>query len=1520
MNTDHAFLAGGGEMGERMRALDWSKTPLGPAEHWPQSLRSPLSMLLPSKAQICFFWGPEFVVLYNDAYRPVFGAKHPHVLGQPGRLAWSEIWDTGANLHALLDGVVRTGEAFHARDLLFLLERYGFAEETYFDVSYDPVRDESGNVGGVYCIVTETTGRVVGERRLALLRELGARCGSARSAHEVCAISAEVLAGKPDVPFALVHLDGELASATSDAEAALAAAPAERVRQLELPGGKLVVGLNPQRPFDAQYAGFLDLLAGQLAAALANAAAYEQERKRAEALAELDRAKTTFFSNVSHEFRTPLTLMLGPLEELLEGAQRDTVAASRDTLRTVQRNAQRLLRLVNALLDFARIEAGRIQAAYQPVDLGALCADLASNFRSACERAGLELSVDCPSPAEPAWVDRAMWEKIVLNLLSNAFKFTLEGRIEVRLRERADAFELSVSDTGTGIPEHELPRMFERFHRVEGAKGRSYEGSGIGLAMVHELVRLHGGTIAVQSEPGRGTTFTVAVPKGKAHLPAQPPVPGAETPRAESFVAEAMSWLAEDAPEPQQAAGGARVLVADDNADLRRYVARLLEGRYRVQAVGDGAAALAAARANVPDLLIADVMMPRLDGVGLLRELRSDERLRAIPVILLSARAGEEARAEGLGHGADDYLVKPFSARELLVRVESLLRSTAMRREIDREVRDGAERLRLALDAGRMGTWEWDIAASRVQWSPALEALHGFAPGTFPGTFEAYQRDVHPEDRERVQRAIAESLTGEGDHQLEYRIRRADGSERWVEGRGRLFRDERGRPLRMIGVCADITERKRADQAVRESEERYRKVLALMPAGVYICEAPSGKISYFNEHAARLWGRAPALGDSEERFCGSYRLYWPDGRPLAHADTPMAVALREGRGCRNVEAVVERPDGSRITALVNIDPLHDAHGRLSGALNVFHDITSLKRAEEALREEARVQETLNRVGRALAGELDLEATVQAVTDAATEVSGAKFGAFFYNVTNEAGQSYMLYTLCGAPREAFNFGMPRNTAVFGPTFAGEGVVRVDDITRDPRYGKSAPHYGMPKGHLPVRSYLATPVVSRSGEVIGGLFFGHPQAGVFTERAERLVVGIAAQAAIAMDNARLHEQRVKLVAQLQEADRRKDEFLATLAHELRNPLAPLKNALQLLELSGSGDARAPGGGDARAPGGGDARVAPLREMMERQVNHLVRLVDDLLEVSRISRGALELRRERVSLSAVVRSALETSQPLIRAAGHQLSLELPGEALWLDGDPVRLAQIVANLLNNAAKYTEPGGRIAIAARRREARVELSVRDNGVGIAADVLARLFEMFSRGGGPDRGGQVGLGIGLALARRLAEMHGGSLVAASEGPGRGAEFTLTLPLAAKPEQAATPAAPSARAALPARRILIVDDNRDAAQSLGMVLKFLGADVQIAHDGHEALESVRAYEPGVVFLDIGMPGMDGFEVARRIRANGASPRPAIIALTGWGQEGDRQRAREAGFDHHLVKPADVAAIQVLLAALDAQPAAH
>jgi PAS domain S-box-containing protein len=895
-------FAGGGEMGALMRAHDWSATPLGPVETWPQSLRTAVSIVLNSRYPMFIFWGRQHVKLYNDGYRPILATKHPWALGRPGPEIWPEIWDT---IGPMVAAVVERGESTWSDDLLLFMHRNGYPEEVYFTFSYSPIRDESGGIGGMFCACTETTEQVLGERRLRTLRELAARAAEARTAEAACALATETLTDNAaDLPFALLYLiepkrrrarlagsaglePGTRASPRlvdlADAAGAATGWPLARVAQTgqpelvgnlagnfgplpnrpwpeppdsalvlpvaspgkEGPAGLLVAAISPRRALDESYRGFLELVASQVAAAVANARAHEAERQRAEALAELDRAKTTFFSNVSHEFRTPLTLMLGPLEQILNQPAQAVPPAVQEQVELAHRNGLRLLRLVNTLLDFSRLEAGRVQASYEPTDLSALTAELASIFRSAVEQAGLRLVVDCPPLPEPVYVDREMWEKIVLNLLSNAFKHTFEGEIALSLRPVGEQVELTVRDTGTGIPADELPRVFERFHRVRLARSRTHEGTGIGLSLVEELVKLHGGRIRAESQVDRGTTFTVAIPLGTHHLPAErigtQRALASPTLAAVPYLTEALGWLhdsgaararngleaspllesplhaleaergadpaAEPAPRP-------RVLLADDNADMRAYAGRLLSARYEVEAVADGAAALAAARTRRPDLVLTDVMMPRLDGFELLRALRADPTTRDLPVIMLSARAGDEARAEGLEAGADDYLAKPFSARELLGRVGAAVALAGLRRETARLLRESRERLEQTLEAARIVAWEWDLSADRLTATPNLPDIYGLP--TIEAAEQAFAL-VHPDDRDRHRATVDQVRTSGGSYQSEFRIIRPDNGQLvWLESRGRAVADGSGRVSKLTGLTLDISERKALEHMQRD--------------------------------------------------------------------------------------------------------------------------------------------------------------------------------------------------------------------------------------------------------------------------------------------------------------------------------------------------------------------------------------------------------------------------------------------------------------------------------------------------------------------------------------------------------------------------------------------------------------------------------------------------------------------------------------------------------------------------------
>jgi PAS domain S-box-containing protein len=729
------------EIGKDLAEVDWKATPLGPPPQWPQSLQTAVDILLSSRFSMWMAWGPDLTFFCNDAYRrDTLGRKYPWALGRPAREVWAEIWD---DIGPRIDTVLSTGVATWDSALLLFLERAGYQEETYHTFSYSPLRDDDNRVVGMLCVVSEVTQQVIGERRMATLRDLGSDPSVVRSEEESLTFADRQLGHNPrDLPFTLTYLfdengDARLAGSSGiDAghplspsripagEASVwpvdalahgdtvsvelrevanlptgdwhdpptAALAVPMLQQGGTPSGFLIAALNRYRPLDDAYRDFLTLVAGHIASGIGSARTFRDQQRRAEELAELDRAKTTFFSNISHEFRTPLTLILDPVDQLRRRSELDE--PTREELDTVWRNGLRLTKLVNSLLDFSRIEAGRTQAQFVPVDIATVTAELASVFRSAVERAGLSLDVDCPPLDDVVYIDRDMWEKVVLNLLSNALKFTFDGRIAIGVRRENDDAVVTVTDTGIGVAAEEIPRLFERFHRIENVRARSNEGSGIGLALVKELVDLHRGSIVASSTEGVGTTFTIRLPVGMANLPVNQAATTDQNRTssavAQPYVQEALRWIpAEtgvgDAPEPhvEGAAGSdrrTRVLIADDNADMRDYLGRLLgSDGYEVEAVTDGQQALDSVRATLPDIVVSDVMMPRLDGLELVAALRSDPRTAAVPVLLLSARAGQEASIGGLQAGADDYLTKPFAAAELLARVRATVGLARMR-------------------------------------------------------------------------------------------------------------------------------------------------------------------------------------------------------------------------------------------------------------------------------------------------------------------------------------------------------------------------------------------------------------------------------------------------------------------------------------------------------------------------------------------------------------------------------------------------------------------------------------------------------------------------------------------------------------------------------------------------------------------------------------------------------------------------------------------------------------------------
>jgi signal transduction histidine kinase/DNA-binding response OmpR family regulator len=1246
-----SFLRGGGEMGALIRRTRWEDTPLGPVESWSPALRTMVGVLLGNRFPMIVLWGPNLIQIYNDGYRPIAANKHPRALGQACSECWAEIWPiVGPMIEAPLRGEPATWDD----DLTLGITRRGFVEECHFKVAYNPIPDETvrpTGIGGVVAPVTETTEKVYGERQLRVLRELAMRTANEKTAEQACRAAASTLStAQRDVPFALFYLSDQAGQSARLVDAfgfdrAEQTSPSEwpvvdhglvviedlsrfreylpvsewntrPTRAVVIPlaspehqqgYGFVVAGTSPHRVFDDDYRGFFELAASQVVTAIRNARAFETERKRAEALAALDEAKTAFFSNVSHEFRTPLTLMLGPIEESLQDLEQPLSPRQRDRQEAVHRSSLRLLKLVNSLLDFSRIEASRVQARYQPTELAAYTADLASSFRSLVEKAGLTFTVDCPSLAEPVYVDREMYEKVVLNLLSNAFKFTLAGGIEVSVSADGDHARLVVTDTGIGIPDSELPHLFERFHRVQGASGRSYEGSGIGLALVQELVRLHGGKVSVDSRLAQGSVFTVSLPLGSSHLDPER-IEAASTVTSTRlgsapFINEASQWLivGSTTHDPPDAASVAvttpamaiRILLCDDNADMRKYVGQLLGAQgWDVEAVADGAAALRSIQARIPDLVLTDAMMPKLDGFAVLRELRKNDRTRLLPVILLSARAGQEARVKGLDAGADDYLVKPFAARELVARIRAHLNSARERQE-----------------------------AARV-----------------------------------------------------------------AEAARRTADEERARILGLLGE---------------------------LPAIVNFLRGPELIWTFVHPAAAEILGSAPPLGKPLRQAASEYS-------PPSFVDK-LEHVYRTGETCASNELMIQ-----------SHDPISNA-----------------------------VRETF------------WSSTYLAIRD----VDGVIEGVLTFDVE-----------------------------------------------------------------------VTSQVVARR-----------------------------------KNNA--------LTEELKREGQRKDEFLAMLSHELRNPMAAASMALTMM------------GRTVRDP----QATARHRETALRQMGHLTRLVDDLLDVSRITRGEVELKKRPMDFATLVKDALDSTQATIDARGHRSSLTLTSGDYRIEGDPTRLEQAVVNLLVNAARYTEPGGTISVTLTREIADgspfAVLSVRDSGRGIPAEMLDKVFDVFVQVSPSLDRASGGLGLGLTLVKHLIEMHEGRVLARSEGLGKGSEFLVRLPLRlpllqpaeSKRSPPVAPVAPRRK-----KRVLIVEDSHEFRDILQEMLTDLGYEVFVATDGVTGVARILELRPDLALVDVGLPGLDGYELARRVRraANGADL--CLVALTGYGGAQDKLEAQRAGYDRHLTKP--------------------
>jgi len=1251
----------------------------------------------------------------------------------------------------------------------------------------------------------------------------------------------------------------------------------------------------------------------------------------------------------------------------------NTPATLKEQLQLAHRNGLRLLKLVNTLLDFSRLEAGRVQACYEPTDLATFTAELASVFRSAIERANLQLTVDCLPLSEVVYVDREMWEKIIFNLLSNAFKFTFEGEILVRLQRLNHQVELTVQDTGIGIPATELPHLFERFHRVEGALGRSIEGSGIGLSLVQELVKLHHGTINVTSVEGVGTCFTILIPLGTAHLPPNQIEANRTLPStvsgANSYLEEVLRWLPEadfrvpaialgldnkiaelasalqnqsvrsqhrNREDAESASRRSRILLADDNADMRDYIKRLLSQQYEVQTVADGAAALGATQQQVPDLVLTDVMMPKLDGFGLLQALRADPQTQEIPIIMLSARAGEEARIEGLAAGADDYLTKPFSAKELLARVEATLKLAQLRQEAAKSLQRSEERYRAFVQHSSEGIWRFEVDPPMAIAHSEAEQIQYFYQHAYLAECNEVVAQMYgvssPDDL--LGAKLDDFLVASDPRNLEYlkafirsdyRLTDSESYEFDQNGNPKVFLNnligiiEDGKLIRAWGTQRDITDRKRAElnsQFLSQLDQRLRQ---LSTSAAMVQETLKSLGEYLKIDRC-LWDRIDweaGVAIIEQDWCREDTVSIVGTYQISNFILPELFNLFRMGQSAVVEDVQTYPYTAscvdnfvplNVRAFISIPCVHE--GRLVRTLAVHSKTIRKWQPDEIML----LQEVVARLWSLIEHTRVLEALHKSETELRHLADAMPQIVWISKADGELefiNRRWLEYT-------GLTLEQSRDRAQISRLIPLEDNQQLErdfahaQATRSPYQSQ----FRLQQTDGSLRYFLAraTPIKDGQGNV-------RKWYGTSTDITELK---------------QLEAERTQLLAKEQaaresaeSANRIKDEFLAVLSHELRSPLNPILGWARLLQ-TGNLDA---------------ARTQQALSTIERNAKLQSELIEDLLDVSRILRGKLNLNVSSVDLATTVKAAVETVRLAAEAKSIHIEVQLNSAIGLVSGDTTRLQQVVWNLLSNAVKFTPAGGRVEVRLEQIEssdwqhtneaadarssfhpsplpliasqAHAQITVSDTGKGIDSNFLPHVFDYFRQADSATTRQFGGLGLGLAIVRHLVELHGGTIRADSPGDDLGATFTVRLPVAPMQQtvdQISQSAQPSL-SSLKGIQILVVDDDSDTRNYIEFLLEQVEATVITAASAAEALAKLQQTRPDLLLSDIGMPEMDGYMLMRQVR----SPPPEqggnipAIALTAYAGEVDQQHALAVGFQRHIAKPVDPEALIKVIAAL-------
>ncbi|ALM48180.1 hypothetical protein AMR72_04275 [Flavobacterium psychrophilum] len=1375
-NTIPDFLTSEGQLGEMIRNFNWASTSLGPISQWPQSLKTTINLMLNSKNPIWIGWGSENTFLYNDAYIDVLGIdKHDWALGQPASVVWEEIWDICGPLS---DKVYNESLSTNNDDVQLFMQRGDFLEEVFYSFSYSPIFDEFGKVAGLFCPNFETTAKLLNARRSRTLSELAAKSLIEKTIEAAFASAVATLEkNKEDVPFALFYLldgSGKKAALVQHAGIELetisifpaqfkisdsnslsevlkngkpqivslkenpnlitgqAGKPVNNAIALLLtttvgkPAGVLVCGINPTRRLDSDYVAFYETVAAHISAAIQNVTAIENERKRLEELAKIDRSKTAFFSNISHEFRTPLTLMLGPLEELL---QRENLnEEDKETINTTHRNALRLLKLVNTLLDFSLMESGRLKAKFTPVNMAAVTENLAGNFRAIIEKAGLRLIVTASPLSEKVYLDNEMWEKIVFNLLSNAFKYTLQGSITVSITEESDKAVLKVADTGVGIPQNEIPNMFTRFHRIRNTTGRSFEGSGIGLSMIKELIQQHGGTISVESTEGIGSTFTVTIPFGKEHL--------AEDAITESsldtndmisghFLREADAMVNGEKADNKKNlsvnnSNREKILIVDDNMDMRKHLTSILENDYTIISATNGQEALDTIRQIKPSLIVSDVMMPVMDGIELLKEIKQDEDIAHIPVILLTARAGEESRIEGYETGADDYLVKPFSAKEILARIRSQIKITKARERASKQIKNLFMQAPVAIcilrgenfivEMANENILElWAKPASLMLNKPLLEGL--------------------PEAGEQGYGKLLEKVFKTGIPYIDeespfYSFTNGIKKEVYVKFVYQPLYEDDGKISGIMVLAHDITLQVVSRKKIEESETKFRNLIRLAPIGIVIVRGKDFVFEVSNDVYLNIHSKK-----AEDLIGNSIFDVFPIYRGTG-IEKDLNYVRDTGNTVNNTSrAVVFTENGKTITRYFTsvYQPLIE-NNKIEGVVAVVTEVTDQYLAEK-LREQ---------------NEKDLRLILETMPH-------ITFRAAPDGMINYYNNRYFDYT--GLTFEQAK-GMGWKNVIHPDMLDEVYSSWMSSIGNGEDYN----HFFLMKRRDGIyRWHMARTIPLRDDkgqitEWVGTLTDIHEQK-MFEEELE----------AIVNDRTQKLNATNKLLGQknieLEKTNKELESFNYVASHDLQEPLRKIQTFISMIrEWHLEGEA-----------------AENYMTKIFNSAGRMSQLIQDVLTYSRI---AAEDQFSQTDLNTILDYVFADYELLIAEKGAVIE---KGYLPDVKAVPLQIHQLFSNLVSNALKYSSEHPVIKISGEmsthqnaegKTKKCVQITFSDNGIGFENQYNEQIFKLFQRLHGKTE--YNGTGIGLSICKKIIEQHKGSITAQS-APGEGATFVIKLPV-------------------------------------------------------------------------------------------------------------------------------------------------